>query len=187
MRLARLMCAQPITPAPARGSAELPADFLPKPWPKFVGDWPRLTGRQEPEFWSAFDGDETDGDVAAALGAEFGARPMPWQWWSLRKICSRLPADEDGFRLWTHPDVCLICPRQNGKTEIVLLRILFGLFVLGEKIIYSAQRWATAEDVYDRLIAIIESSPDLVAQLAPRVGLPRGYSKDKDRGTVELL
>ncbi|MBU8834630.1 hypothetical protein KL858_35065, partial [Mycolicibacterium goodii] len=25
------------------------------------------------------------------------------------------------------------------------------------------------------------------AQLAPRVGLPRGYSKDKDRGTVELL
>lgn len=180
------MCAQPITTAPARGSAELPADFLPKPWPKYVGDWPRLTGRQEPEFWSAFDGDETDGNVAAALGAEFGARPMPWQWWALRKICSRLPADDDGFRLWTHPDVCLICPRQNGKTEIVLLRILFGLFVLGENIIYSAQRWKTAEDVYDRLIAIIESSPDLVAQLAPRVGLPRGYSKDKDRGDIEL-
>lgn len=171
---------------PARGRAELPDDFLPKPYPKFVGHWPRLDGRQEPDDWSAFDGDETDGDVAANLGFEFGARPMPWQWWSLRKICSRLPADDDGFRLWTHPDCVLICPRQNGKTEIALLRILFGLVVLGETIIYSAQRWATAEDVYDRLVEIIEASPALMERLAPRLGLPKGYSKDKDRGIIEL-
>lgn len=169
-----------------RGRAELPDDFLPKPWPKFIGNWPRLTGRQQPEFTSWFDGDETDGDVAANLGFEFGARCMPWQWWSLRKICSRLPADEDGIRLWTHPDVCLIVPRQNGKTEIALLRILFGMVVLGESIIYSAQRWATAEDVYDRLIEIIERTPSLMARLAPRHGLPKGYSKEKDRGLIEL-
>lgn len=169
-----------------RGRAELPDDFLPKPWPKFIGHWPRLTGRQQPEFWHGFAGDERDGDVAAALAEQFGTRCMPWQWWSLRKICSRMPADEDGIRLWTHRDVCLIVPRQNGKTEIALWRILFGLFVLGETIIYSAQRWATAEDVYDRLIEIITGSPELVAQLAPRVGLPRGYSKDKDRGEIEL-
>lgn len=172
--------------APARGRAELPDDFLPKPWPKFIGPWPRLTGRQAPAFWSGFDGDETDGDVAAALAAEFGHRNMPWQWWAQRKICSRLPADEDGIRLWTHPDVCLIIPRQNGKSEIAIDRILFGLFVLGETIIYSAQRWATAEDIYDRLIEIIEQSPELVAKLAPRTGLPRGYSKEKDRGIIEL-
>lgn len=169
-----------------RGRAELPDDFLPKPYPKFIGAWPRLTGRQVPEFWHGFAGDERDGDVTAALAEQFGTRCMPWQWWSLRKICSRMPADEDGYRLWTHRDVCLIVPRQNGKTEIALWRILFGLFVLGEKIIYSAQRWVTAEDVYDRLVEIIKGSPELLAQLQPRTGLPYGYSKDKDRGTIEL-
>ena len=112
-----------------RGRAELPDGFLPKPFPKYIGAWPRLTGRQTPEFWHGFDGDETDGDVAAALGAEFGHRCMPWQWWTLRKVCSRLPADEDGIRLWTHPDVCLEVPRQNGKSEIAILRILLGLVV----------------------------------------------------------
>ncbi|WP_349318873.1 hypothetical protein [Mycolicibacterium canariasense] len=171
---------------PARGAADLGDDFLPKPWPKFVGDWPRLTGRQEPENWHAFDGDETDGDVAANIAFAYGTRCMPWQWWSLRKICSRLEPDEDGYRLWTHPDCVLICPRQNGKSEIAILRILFGLFVLGETIIYSAQRWKTAEDIYDRLIEIIESSPELVARLQPRTGLPKGYSKAKDRGDIEL-
>jgi hypothetical protein len=59
-----------------RGAAELPEDFLPKPWPKFIGRWPRLTGRHEPEFWSGFAGDETDGDVAANLGFENRG------WWS---------------------------------------------------------------------------------------------------------
>lgn len=169
-----------------RGRYELPADFLPTPFPKFIGPWPRLTGRQVPEFWHGAAGDERDGDITAALAAQFGARCMPWQWWALRKICSRMPPDEDGIRLWTHRDVCLIVPRQNGKTEIALWRILFGLFVLGESIIYSAQRWKTAEDVYDRLIEIIKSSPELLAQLAPRTGLPHGYSKDKDRGDIEL-
>lgn len=171
---------------PGRGRADLGDAFLPKPWPKYVGDWPRLAGRQEPECWHGFAGDETDGDIAANLGYEYGARCMPWQWWGLRKICSRMPADADGHRLWTHPDVCLIIPRQNGKTEIALMRILFGLFVLGETIIYSAQRWATAEDVYDRLIELILESDDLKSRLAPRKGLPLGYSKDKDRGIVEL-
>ncbi|MCV7230680.1 hypothetical protein [Mycolicibacterium komossense] len=172
--------------SPVRGRADLGDDFLPKPWPKYVGDWPRLTGRQEPAFWSGFEGDETDGDVAANIGFEVGHRCMPWQWWSLRKILSRLPADEDGFRLWTHPDCLLIIPRQNGKTEIAILLILLGLFVFGEKIIYSAQRWATAEEVYDRLIEIIEAHPWLSDRLNKRVGLKDGYSKEKDRGVIEV-
>jgi hypothetical protein len=121
------------------------------------------------------------------LAAECGQRCMPHQWWALRKICSRLPADEDGLRLFTHPDSCLIEARQNGKTQIVILRILLGLFVYGETCIYSAQRWATAEDVYDRLVDIIEGTPWLLARLQPRLGLPRGYSKDKDRGVIECV
>lgn len=170
-----------------RGAADLGDAFLPTPYPKYVGDWSRLTGRQEPQNWHGFDGDETDGNIAANLAYEFTQRRcMPWQWWSLRKICSRLPADDQGNRLWAHPDVCLIIPRQNGKSEIAILRMIFGMFVLGENIIYSAQRWATAEQIYDRLIELILESDELKAMLAPQKGLPLGYSKEKDRGIIEL-
>ncbi len=137
------------------------SDATPEEWPAWVGAWPRLTGRQEPEAQSSFDGDESEGDRAATLAARVGMRMLPWQWISLRQILSRRV---DG--LWTHPDVVLICPRQGGKTLIIIVRILFGLFVLNESIIYSAQRWVTAEAVFKRLKAIIEKRPSLYRRLA---------------------
>lgn len=130
-------------------------------WPEWVGEWPRLTGRQEPAEQSSFDGDEDQGDRAAKLAKRIGMRMLPWQWIALRKILSRR-----GDGLWTHPDVVLICPRQGGKTLIIIVRILFGLFFLNEQIIYSAQRWVTAEAVFKRLKAIIERRPSLYRRLA---------------------
>lgn len=155
-------------------------------WPDFVGKWPRLTGEQLPAFESSFEGDESFGDRAARLGAictdERGVkqRCMPWQWWDLRKILSRAEPDDDGDALWTHPDVLLIDPRQQGKTQILVLRILFGLFKLDEQIVYSAQRWVTAEDVFDRVAKIIDSTPFLKSRLA------KDPTKSGGRGLIEL-
>lgn len=167
--------------APRRGRAELADDFLPAPYPKFVGRWPRLTGRQEPEVTSWFPGDESDGDAAADLGFEAGERCLPWQWWALRKILSRLPTG-----LWTHPDCVWTTTRQSGKTQIVILRILFGLFILGETIIYSAQRWKTSEEVFDRAVAIILRNEWMRELLAARPGIPDGYSKAGKVGQIFL-
>jgi hypothetical protein len=130
-------------------------------WPNWVNASPRLTGRQEPADESWFAGDESAGDRAANLGARAGIRPLPWQWIALRKILSRR---DDG--LFTHPDALLIATRQSGKSEVISLRILFGLFVLDEQIVYSSQRFITAESIWKRLKAIIERRPSLHARLA---------------------
>lgn len=134
-------------------------------WPDFVGAWPRLIGRQEPEFESKFAGDESEGDRCARLGARIGMRCMPWQWWILRAVLSLQDPNEWGARLWTHRDVVIECPRQNGKTLIVVLRIIFGMLVLGEKIAYTAQEWETAKDVYNRVVDVIDRVPSLKRRL----------------------
>jgi hypothetical protein len=152
-------------------------------WPYFVGEWPRLTGRQEPAFESSFDGDESLGDAASKLAYRIGMRQMPWQWQTTRKILSRQP---DG--LFTHGTVCAICVRQVGKTEIALVRILFGLFVLDERIIFSANRWLTSERVYQRLRAAIERRPSLYRRLAkdPTTSSSRAFIETKSGASITL-
>ncbi len=118
-------------------------------------DWPTLTGRQEPEHLSEFEGSDERGHAAVELARRCRKPSMPWQVSALLAIL-RVTAGA-----WTHPDCCLIVPRQNGKTLILVIRCLYGLFVLGERIIYSSQRWPTAEDAYKRLWAIIVSRPSL--------------------------
>jgi phage terminase large subunit-like protein len=118
------------------------------------------SGRQTPHFESAFDGDESDGQRAVKLASRAGVRPMSWQRQALGRILSRR---EDGS--WTHPDVVLISPRQSGKSEILVWRLLFGLFVIGERQVYSARRFVTADSVYRRMKATIESRPSLQRRL----------------------
>src|SRR5271163_775678 len=150
-------------------------EFSEDTFPAWVSASPRLTGRQEPADESWFEGDESDGDRAAQLGARVGLRPFPWQWTALRKMLSHR---DDG--LWAHPDCLLLATRQSGKSEILVLRILFGLFVLNERQVYSAQRWVTSEAVYKRVKNIIESRPSLQRRLS------RDPTSSSSRATVEL-
>lgn len=90
---------------------------------------------------------------------------MPWQWLTLRAVLSLQEPNEWGDRVWTHRDVCIECPRQNGKTLIVVLRIIFGMLVLGEKIAYTAQEWETAKDVFGRCVDVIDRIPSLKKRL----------------------
>lgn len=130
-------------------------------------DFPRLTGRQEPEHLSMFDGDDTLGRRAVRLGQNVRMKPFPWQ---ADCVCGMMRVGIDG--LWTHPDVLLLVPRQNGKTEILILRVLFGLYKLGEKIIFSSQRWATSLNTYKRLSGLIKSRPDLRAEVVENTKAP---------------
>lgn len=158
-------------------------------WPDFVGSWPRLKGRQEPEFESKFEGDESEGDRAAKYGGRIGLRCMPWEWLTLRAICSLQPPNEWGERLWTHRDVAIECTRQQGKTLLIVLLILFHLFILKtQRIVYTAQRWSTALDVFNRVWAVIERVPSLKRRLAqkPTTGGNRGVIKLTNGAMVEF-
>lgn len=132
-----------------------------------------LTGRRQAHNFSAvaaFDGSEKHGDAAVRLSARVGNPLMDWENDHLRGMLRQNP---DTNR-WVHSDVCLICPRQNGKSEILLVRCLYGLFVLGEKIVFSAQRWKTGKKIAERMIAIINRRPSLKARLAKKPSLGGG-------------
>lgn len=161
-----------------KNSAQTSDDGL---WPWWVSEPANLTGNAAPAWESHFDGDYWRGDQCARFAHKVQHPLFGWQWDSLRKI---LAVRDDG--LWTHPDVCLVIPRQQGKTQIIIFRILYGLFYLGEKIVYTAQRWKTVEDVYDRIVAIIESRPSLRRRLDPSK-VPDGHTKSGNHGEVHLL
>lgn len=122
-----------------------------------VSDFPSLVGRQDPQHLLCDDGDLSQAVKAITLAQRIGKRELPWQEATTRGI---LTLGDDG--LFTHPTCVVIAPRQNGKTlSAAELRIIFGLFSRGEKIVYSAQRWLTAESIFKRIKRAIESRPSL--------------------------
>ena len=121
-----------------------------------AAEWPKLEGRQTPNSLAYTPGDVELGRKAVELARRSASRirAMPWQSWSLERIMSK---DPDGT--WTHPECCLIVPRQNGKSLILSLRVLYGLFKLGEKIVFSAQQWETAKSLWKRTWNIVKTTP----------------------------
>ncbi|AUV61569.1 terminase large subunit [Gordonia phage MichaelScott] len=138
-------------------------------------EWPNLEGRQTPRSLCFTEGDTELGVKAALLAFRAGRiRSMPWQSWSLDQIMAKSP---DGT--WTHPECCLIVPRQNGKSLILVIRVLYGLFKLGENIVFSAHQWETAKSLWKRTWAIVKTTPWLNK-------LVESHTCSQGRGTIEL-
>lgn len=64
--------------------------------------------------------------------ADLGISPMKWQDIAARYLCAR-----DRNR-WLWPEVAIVAARQNGKTEILMPRILMGL-KMGRRMLHTAQ------------------------------------------------
>lgn len=142
-----------------------------------AAEWPKLEGRQTPDV-ATF-----TGGANIELGAnvcEFGRRTnqkiraFPWQEWALEQILAK---DEDGT--WTHSEVCLLVPRQNGKSLILTLRVLYGLFKLGENIVFTAHQWETAKSLWKRTWNVIRSTPWLLKRVETK-------TCSQGRGTIVL-
>ncbi len=152
----------------------------PDQWPDWLGNWSRLTGRQRPEFECWHPGDESEGDAAAKFGVKVGIRLLPWQWMVVRAVSSIGEINAHGERQWTHRVAVLECSRQQGKTLLLTLLIIRRLFKDRRRLVYTAQQWATVEDVFDRVIAVIERTPSLRRRLASPP------SKAGNRGVIVL-
>lgn len=80
-----------------------------------------------------------------------------WQAFVLREMLAQLNDGSFGA-----PEICLLVPRQNGKTAILEARELVGLFVLKEElIVHTAQLFPTARESYFRTKKRIEQCPEL--------------------------
>ena len=96
-------------------------------------------------------------DFAAALKLEL----MPWQKFVIEHSHKVRP---DGR--WATPLVATVVSRQSGKSTMMLVRILAGMFLFDEPLqIASAHRLTTSLEQFRTLVGLIEGSNDLAKKV----------------------
>ena len=76
---------------------------------------------------------------------------------------------------WSAFEGVCFAPRQCGKTEYLLARILAGLFLFGEELVlYSAHQSRTTSEVFRRIRRAVEESPELGGRIARVNNRPGG-------------
>lgn len=129
-----------------------------------MSDEQALKGYQEPRIRSVPPYASTSGDEAIELCEMAGLYLDPWQ-----QLVLRDSLGENAEGRWSAFEVGLIVPRQNGKGALLEARELVGLFLLEEKLIlHSAHEFKTAQEAFRRIRRLVEETPQLRKQVAPR-------------------
>lgn len=109
----------------------------------------RKLGNQKPRIDIYENGDVWLAEKTIELLDHYGIKMLPWQKAILRRWLA-LVEDENGDWKWANPDCGLSVPRQNGKTELLIARIIGGTVFLGEAIVYTAQSANTVDEIKRR-------------------------------------
>lgn len=119
-----------------------------------VEDIPR--GRQRAAVEHLQDG-VTD-DVGLKFAELCGIKLLPWQKHVLKQMLAR---DHD-LEHWAARECLLLVPRQNGKSLVLMIRMLLGALLLNDKtIMYSAHDYRTSLDFWLMMLDTLESVPIL--------------------------
>jgi phage terminase large subunit-like protein len=95
---------------------------------------------------------------------DIGFPLLPWQE-QLARDCLRYKPDNR----WLHPLIGIMLPRQQGKSTFMALRILFGIYVLGEKMhLATAHKLTTSSEIFFKVSEIIEGSQLLLDNFAKK-------------------
>jgi hypothetical protein len=91
-----------------------------------------------------------------------GIDPLPWQRWLMIHAHELRPDGRFRFRT-----VVVLVARQNGKTTIVEGKNLWKMFVLQVRLVIgTAQNLDLSEESWDHAVDIVESIPELKAEIA---------------------
>lgn len=108
------------------------------------------------------------GPEAIELVAEAG---LVLDLWQRDFLTAAMGRDSEGR--WTADEACLVVPRQNGKSEAVLARALWGPVLGGEGLVlWSAHEFKTARESFLRLKALVETPA--FERFAPVVSVSHG-------------
>jgi phage terminase large subunit-like protein len=121
----------------------------------------QLVGKTEPRLHTKYRDDlPSRGQELIDLAIKLGEPLMPWQ--ELVAIESmRLKDDER----WAFPQIGVLVARQQGKSHLMRLRILWGL-LNGEKLqILSAHKLAVSLEHFNQLLDLIEQHDWLLSQM----------------------
>lgn len=115
-------------------------------------------GDQRPRILTSPPRISSRGREAVEMAQICGLDLDPWEVLALDEM---LGVREDGR--WAAKDVGIIAGRQNGKDVILEARELFGLFLSEDEelIIHSAHLFDTSIRHFNRVLQLIESTPDL--------------------------
>jgi hypothetical protein len=116
-----------------------------------------LTGDQRPRIVSVPEHLSSAGADAVELAGIAGLVMDPWETFVLDEAMGMRP---DGT--WSAFEVGLVVSRQNGKGCVLEARELASLYLLDEELcIHSAHQFDTSLEHFNRVLGLIESTPDL--------------------------
>ena len=134
---------------------------------------PELKGAERPRILWLPEHVSSAGLEAVELARMAGLVLDPWEEFIL---VNALNERSDGK--WAAFEVGLNAPRQNGKNAVLEARELAGLFLLGERlIVHSAHQLDTSLEAMERLIFLVENTPDFSRRLK-RGGIRRTHGEE---------
>jgi hypothetical protein len=118
---------------------------------------PVIRGKQTPRIELIPKAAYTEtGDDAVRYAAAAGLHLDPWQEYVVKNML--------GERLdykWSAREVGIVVPRQQGKSALLEARMIAGLFLFNERILYTSHLLESAREIFNRLIGLIRSTPEL--------------------------
>lgn len=127
---------------------------------KKTGDLP-LTGLATPRVMSLKLKGKSKGEQFKQFAIDVGMPLFPWQEYIANDFLTLDEKDQ-----YIRKTVAVIIARQNGKTHLIALRILAGLFLWGEMSVVAASSVRDiAEDTFEKVCQIIERNDWLKAQV----------------------
>ena len=103
-------------------------------------------GRQTPTTSVVLQYTESLGTEALAIYNRSGRTAQPWQELMLEDI---MAVNDDG--LWVHMKYGWSIPRRNGKSELLIMRALWGV-THGRRVLYTAHRTTTSHNAWEKVI-----------------------------------
>lgn len=115
----------------------------------------------------------------ADLSARFGVPLDGWQ-----ELILDAAMGERSNATWAAGRVGISVPRQNGKSQLMVARILAGALLFGEKkIVVSAHQQDTAREAFSKLMEIIEADENVALRLRIK---PNGIMSALNREAVKF-
>jgi phage terminase large subunit-like protein len=126
----------------------------------------KLGGVQTPRIHSKLTDLPSKGQEMIDFASQLGIELMEWQKFVAIHGHKVKP---DGR--WATSEVGLCLSRQNGKSTLMMLRILTGMFVWGEGLqLASAHRLTTSLETFRQIVGLIETHPELEKEVRKYAG-----------------
>jgi hypothetical protein len=110
---------------------------------RFGNQIPRIDQWNNGEIWLA--------QKTIDLMTAYGVNLLDWQKLIIYRWLAVYWDDEEQRWKWSNPKIGLFVPRQNGKTEIIIARIIGGMIFMNEALIYTAHSDKTVDEVKRRV------------------------------------